>query len=140
MGYLVGGPSTCTSGCDAPNWTVDREAWEGAGGLTLGRSYVRPGPDGGQGWAGVTLGELSDGEGVIRIIGGLLPEPTQDNFHPYELSSYGLTWTGYQLFENATTWDNPNREEPAGPVGGPGKGKGPPDGKGPAEGKGPKTR
>jgi hypothetical protein len=132
IGYLVGGPSTCTSGCDAPNWTVDREAWEDAGGLTLGRSYVRPGPEGGQGWAGVTLGELAAGEGVIRVIGGLLPEPIQENFHPYGLSSYGLTWTGYQLFENATTWENPNRQEPGEPTEpGPGKGKGPPEGKGP---------
>jgi hypothetical protein len=115
VGYLVGGPSTCTAGCDAPIWTVDRAAWEDAGGLTLGRSYVRPGPEGGSGWDGVSLGELSLGDGVVRVIGGLLPEPTQDNFHPYGLSSYALTYTGYQLFENATTWANPGREEPTEP-------------------------
>jgi hypothetical protein len=147
VGYLVGGPTNCSSGCDAPNWTVEREAWEGAGGLTLGRSYVRPGPGGGQGWAGVTLGELDAGEGVIRVIGGLLPEPTAENFHPYGLSSYGLTWTGYQLFENATTWENPNRVEPTepdsgdgGPRQGPPEGKGPPDGQGPPAGRGTRNR
>jgi hypothetical protein len=105
MGFLVGGPSTCSSGCDAPIWTVDEEAWRAAGGVHLGRSYVRPGPDGGGGWGGVSLGELGLGAGVIRVIGALLPEPTQENFHPYGLSSFGLTYTGYQLFENATTWE-----------------------------------
>ncbi|MBW3621058.1 MAG: hypothetical protein KY461_12505, partial [Actinobacteria bacterium] len=109
MGFLVGGPSTCTSGCDAPIWVVHETAWEGAGGIHLGRSYVRPGPQGGAGSDGVSLGELPLGDGVVRIIGALLPEPTQDNFHPYGLSSFGLTYTGYQLFENATTWTNPTR-------------------------------
>ncbi|MBW3658070.1 MAG: hypothetical protein KY457_05490, partial [Actinobacteria bacterium] len=110
MGFLVGGPRNCRSGCDAPIWVVDEAAWTGAGGLHLGRSYVRPGPQGGKGWDGVSLGELPLGDGVVRIVGALLPEPTQDNFHPYGLSSFGLTYTGYQLFENATTWRNPGRD------------------------------
>ncbi|MBW3665787.1 MAG: hypothetical protein KY469_22090 [Actinobacteria bacterium] len=114
MGYLVGGPSTCSSGCDAPIWVVDEEAWLAAGGLHLGRSFVRPGPEGGSGWDGVSLGEVAYGDGVIRILGALLPEPTQDNFHPYGLASYGLTYTGYQLFENATTWTNEGRQDPGG--------------------------
>jgi hypothetical protein len=114
-GHLVGGPSTCSSGCDAPIHVVDPDAWEAAGGINLGRSYVRPGPSGGSGDAGVSLGELPLGDGAIRIIGALLPEPTQDNFHPYGLSSHALTYTGYQLFENATSWDNPGRVEPVDP-------------------------
>jgi hypothetical protein len=112
-GHLVGGPATCTSGCDAPISVVDPAAWEAAGGTNLGRSYVRPGPEGGTGFAGVSLGELPLGEGTVRIIGALLPEPTQDNFHPYGLSSHALTYTGYQLFENATAWANPGRTEPS---------------------------
>jgi hypothetical protein len=110
-GHLVGGPTTCSSGCDAPIHVVDPAAWEAAGGINLGRSYVRPGPEGGAGFAGVSLGELALGDGVVRIVGALLPEPTTANFHPYGLSSYALTYTGYQLFENATTWDNPGRVE-----------------------------
>jgi hypothetical protein len=108
-GHLVGGPSTCSSGCDAPISIIDPAAWQAAGGLNLGRSYVRPGPEGGDGFAGVSLGELPLGDGAIRIIGALLPEPTQDNFHPYGLSSHALTYTGYQLFENATDWENAGR-------------------------------
>jgi hypothetical protein len=112
-GHLVGGPATCSRGCDAPIHVVDPAAWESAGGTHLGRSYVRPGPDGGAGYAGVSLGELRLDAGTIRIIGALLPEPTQDNFHPYGLSSHALTYTGYQLFENATTWQNVGRTDPA---------------------------
>jgi hypothetical protein len=108
-GYLVGAPASCNSGCDAPVWVVDEDAWRDAGGQHLGRSFVRGGPDDSTGWEGVSLGELELGDGVVRIIGALLPEPTQDNFHPYGLASYGLTYTGYQLFENTTTWDNPGR-------------------------------
>jgi hypothetical protein len=114
MGYLVGAPASCNSGCDAPIWVVDEDAWTQAGGTHLGRSFVRGGPDDSTGWDGVSLGELELGEGVVRIIGALLPEPTQDNFHPYGLASYGLTYTGYQLFENTTTWDNPNRSDDGG--------------------------
>jgi hypothetical protein len=131
MGYLVGAPASCNSGCDAPIWVVDEDAWTEAGGLHLGRSFVRGGPDDSTGWDGVSLGELPVGDGVIRIVGALLPEPTQDNFHPYGLASYGLTYTGYQLFENTTTWDNPGRdadgpgeEDPEDDDGAPGKRRG----------------
>jgi len=61
---------------------VDRDAWEAAGGTNLGRSFVRPGPEGGAGQAGVSLGELPFGDGIVRIIGALLPEPTQDTSTP----------------------------------------------------------
>jgi hypothetical protein len=38
--------------------------------------------------------------GRIRIAGALLPAPTKENYHPFGLSSYALTYTGYQLIEN----------------------------------------
>ncbi|MGH2672700.1 MAG: hypothetical protein ACRDHC_06960, partial [Actinomycetota bacterium] len=53
---------------------------------------------------GTSLGELPFGNGVIRIAGALLPDPTEQNYHPYGLSSYALTYTGYQLFENLIAW------------------------------------
>lgn len=36
-----------------------------------------------------------------------LPDPTEQNFHPYGLASYALTYTGYQLVENLITWERP---------------------------------
>lgn len=34
----------------------------------------------------------------------LLPDPSEENHHPYGLASYALTHTRYQLFENLVAW------------------------------------
>jgi hypothetical protein len=44
---------------------------------------------------------------VIRIAGALLPDPSEANYHPYGLSSYALTYTGYQLVENLLAYRRP---------------------------------
>jgi hypothetical protein len=49
----------------------------------------------------------SFGAGVIRIAGALLPDPTEENYHPYGLASYALTYTGYQVFENLIAYSRP---------------------------------
>ncbi|MGH2653047.1 MAG: M14 family zinc carboxypeptidase [Actinomycetota bacterium] len=106
LGYYVGpggaGNQSCNSDrCDSPNWIVDQGAWEGAGGTTAARTLVREStapntPT----QTGVSLGEIPLGDGMIRIAGAVLPDPTEENFHPYGLFSYALTYTGYQVFEN----------------------------------------
>ncbi|MGH2778656.1 MAG: hypothetical protein ACRDJB_08390, partial [Actinomycetota bacterium] len=110
LGYYVSpagaGNSSCDSDrCDSPNWIVDQQAWQDAGGTTAGRTLVRatvsPGSDS---TTGTSLGELDFGAGRIRIAGALLPDPSEHNYHPYGLSSYALTYTGYQLFENLVNW------------------------------------
>ena len=78
-------------------WSVEREDWEAAGGRIVGTV----GSD-------VTLGELPVGDGVVRILGTLLPFPSDDYDHPYGLSNYALTWTGYELTQNLLSWTNPN--------------------------------
>lgn len=111
LGFYVSpnrrGNAICdTDRCDAPIWIVDQTAWEAAGGTTAARTFVRlaeePEADGvpAAGRVGVSLGELGVGDGRIRIAGALLPEPTEANHHPYGLSSYAVTPTGYQLLEN----------------------------------------
>lgn len=95
-----------------PQWTIARDAFDSAGGRVVGTL----------GGEDVTFGELRLGEGVIRIIGSLLPTPTQDYDHPYGLSSYGVTYTGYEVFRNMVDWTNPNGQQM-----GPGQGKGPGD-------------
>jgi hypothetical protein len=37
---------------------------------------------------GASLGELAFGRGRIRIAGALLSAPTEENYHPFGLSSY----------------------------------------------------
>jgi len=113
IGYYVGpggsGNSACDSDrCDSPNWIVDQEAWKAAGGTTAGRTLVRESSEpNSQTHTGTSVGELRFGSGVIRIAGALLPDPTEANYHPYGLSSYALTYTGYQLVENLMAYSRP---------------------------------
>ena len=110
LGYSISvsgaGNADCSvDRCDSPNWVVDDAAWTAAGGTvggrTLGRETVAPGSPT---VSGVSLGELRLGKGRVRIIGALLPDPTEANYHPFGLFSYSLTYTGYQVFENAIAY------------------------------------
>jgi hypothetical protein len=81
----------------SPAWRVQQSAWEAAGGETVGQTGSNQ----------VSLGELRLGKGVIRIVGSLLPMPTEAHYHPFGLSSYAVTYTGYQLLDNALQWRRP---------------------------------
>ncbi|HVM39263.1 MAG TPA: hypothetical protein VM618_00645, partial [Acidimicrobiia bacterium] len=79
------------------------------GGTVAARTLVRETPTPGDTSAtGTSLGELPFGDGVIRIAGALLPDPTEQNYHPFGLTSYALTYTGYQVFENLLVWQRPD--------------------------------
>lgn len=74
----------------APNWTVSTDAWSSGGGITAGTNG-----------AGRTVyGEKPMGKGTVRFLGALLPQPTEEHYHPYGLQSYAVTYTGYTLLEN----------------------------------------
>jgi hypothetical protein len=75
----------------SPIWAVDQTEWERIGGRTVGTTGAEQ----------VTLGELQLGLGTIRIVGALLPMPTEQYYHPFGLANYALTYTGYQLLKNA---------------------------------------
>jgi len=55
----------------------------------------------------VALGELASGPGRIRFVGALLPDPEERYDHPFGLSNYALTYTGWQVFENLAQWHRP---------------------------------
>jgi hypothetical protein len=57
----------------------------------------------------ISFGEIRVGAGRIRFIGGVLPMPTDEFDHPFGLASYGLTYSGYQMLQNALTWERPPR-------------------------------
>jgi len=104
----------------APQWFVDRGAFEAARGRVAGIG-VEPGPSPGVGAvpSTVTLGELPLGKGVIRVIGGLLPQPTEQYDHEAGLEPHGVTYSGYQLAMNLTSYcrpDNTRCGEPFGPA------------------------
>ena len=75
----------------SPVWTVDRSAWEKAGGKTAGTT----GND-----TRTTLGEVKIGKGRVRILGALLPNPTGAFAHPFGVSSYAVTYWGYRVVAN----------------------------------------
>jgi hypothetical protein len=74
----------------APNWTVAQEAWEAGGGTTAGTN----------GEGRTAYGEKPLGKGTVRFLGALLPQPTEEHYHPYGLQSYAVTYTGYTLLQN----------------------------------------
>jgi hypothetical protein len=86
IGYQFGSASQNS----APNWKVATAAWEAAGGRTLGTNG-----------SGKTIyGELPVGDGTVRFLGALLPDPTEAYYHPYGLQNYAVTYTGYTLLQN----------------------------------------
>jgi hypothetical protein len=85
----------------APNWRVAEAAWAAAGGYTAGTN----------GTGQTIYGELPLGEGRVRFLGALLPQPTEEYFHPYGLQNYAVTYTGYTLLQNMLIWDNPAQTE-----------------------------
>lgn len=89
IGYAFGGADN-----SAPNWRVDTAAWEAAGGVTAGTT------------SGQTIyGEAPLGEGTVRILGALLPDPTEEFYHPFGLQDYAVTYTGYTLLQNMINTD-----------------------------------
>ena len=92
VGYKIDNTFSSTlSTVHSPVWTVDRSAWEKAGGKTAGTT----GNDN-----RTTLGEVKIGKGRVRILGALLPNPTGAFAHPFGVSNYAVTYWGYRVLAN----------------------------------------
>jgi hypothetical protein len=106
IGYSINTPD----GGDAstlPQHGVDPAAWADAGGRVVGLT--------GDGNSGdVTLGEVPLGAGRVRVLGSLLPVPTQEFDHPFGLASYSITPVAYELLKNLLSFSAPNRTAPSG--------------------------
>jgi hypothetical protein len=97
IGYAISPEDVDAQLSSSPVWAVDQTTWEGIGGRTAGTTSADQ----------VTLGELSLGQGVVRVIGALLPMPTEQYYHPFGLASYAVTYSGYQVLQNALQWERP---------------------------------
>jgi hypothetical protein len=104
IGMDIGDRSSCSgSTCTAPIWTVGQPAWTTAGGRTVGQTTN----------GRTAYGELTLGQGRVRIIGAVLPMPTESclgsatNCHPFGLADYAVTYSGYQVLKNALQWAGP---------------------------------
>jgi hypothetical protein len=96
LGYGIGDDAS-------PMTVVDRSAWEGAGGKTVATTGNNSGESDEE--TTTSIGELKLGGGLIRIVGGALPTPTEENDHRYGLRDYALTYTGLFVMENALKHD-----------------------------------
>jgi hypothetical protein len=127
LGFDIGSRQSCSgqppatgpaTQCTSPVWTVLQSAWEtplmGANSRTVGQinnnfPACSPTPCTAEPGRGnrAGFGELSLGCGRVRIIGALLPMPTERYYHPFGLANYAVTYSGYQAFKNLLQWNRP---------------------------------
>jgi hypothetical protein len=110
---LVGAPSQTyyevmlgyPSRVSAPNYGVERTAWEAAGGTTV----ATVGDQGAQDSPNTALGTLARGKGRITVFGAILPQAVEqlgdvETPHPHGLASYAVTITGGQVLDNVLAY------------------------------------
>ncbi|HUR24530.1 MAG TPA: DUF4350 domain-containing protein [Candidatus Thermoplasmatota archaeon] len=88
----------------APNWSIDAAKYAALGGEVAGIECGTPqlfDPCAGN---GVALGKVGLGAGRIQFIGALLPDPTEEFYHPYGLDAYATTYSGNQILRNLLLW------------------------------------
>lgn len=86
----------CVPGCGRMT-IVKQRAFRKAKGRVAGTTGERQ----------VSVGQLKLGRGLIRIVGGALPMPTEKNDHRYGLRDYAMTYTGLYIMENSIKHDAP---------------------------------
>jgi hypothetical protein len=98
LGYEIGNEAS-------PMTVVEPAAWAKAKGAVVGTTTGSTGE--GTATDQVSVGEVKVGKGQIRIIGGALPMPTEENDHRYGLRNYAMTYTGLFMMENSIVHDVP---------------------------------
>ncbi|HEX8648924.1 MAG TPA: M14 family zinc carboxypeptidase [Thermoleophilaceae bacterium] len=105
LGYEIGNNAS-------PMTVVGRTAWEAAGGKTVATTGNNAGTS--DDAVNASIGELKLGKGLIRILGGALPTPTEENDHRYGLRDYAPTYSGLYVLENSLRHDVPELGRDAG--------------------------
>ncbi len=91
---------------EAPHHGVVGDAWQAAGGTTVGTTVE----------SGMTnLGELPVGDGRVAIYGAILPTQTEENPHVYGLANYAVTVNGGSVLHNMLEHRAPNATAPGAP-------------------------
>ena len=83
---------------NSPVWFVQKSA------LTAGQGASNPVGTTGS-FENVSLGEVKYKGGTIRWTGALLPDPSEKFDHPFGLSNYAITYSGYQVIKNLLTYE-----------------------------------
>lgn len=98
IGYGIGGTAS-------PMTVVSQAAWDAAGGHTVGTTNDATTNNVTE--TDTSVGELALGDGFIRVMGGGLGFPTEQNDHRYGLKDYSLTYSGLFILENSIVHDHP---------------------------------
>ena len=93
IGFAIQTPGD-SDAFESPVWYVDDTAFTEAKGDAVATTNDT---------AKVSYGEIKHGKGRIRILGALLPMPTDEFDHPFGLANYSVTYSGYQLVKNMLT-------------------------------------
>lgn len=101
-----------TSGA-SPNWGIDPDQFAALEGSSVA-GLVCPGSSLSQNCQGrnIGLGYVDLGEGRISFMGAILPDPTEEFYHPYGLDNYATTFSGNQIVRNMLGWDEVFAEPP----------------------------
>jgi hypothetical protein len=133
IGYAIQDPDTGDGASTSRQFDIDQIEFEKAGGRVVGASTdaaAGPEADAHPVPTRSMFGEIPMGEGQIRLLGALLPQPSTEYDHPLGLEPYAVTYTGYIVFCNliGCTYESrqrtaaqelPNEPAPPGPVIGP---------------------
>ncbi|HWC13906.1 MAG TPA: M14 family zinc carboxypeptidase [Actinomycetota bacterium] len=96
IGYSIQNPNGGRADT-SPVWSIPQKVWGKAWG-----KQVAVGTTGDR--TKVTYGEIAFKGGRIRIIGAVLPMPTDAYDNPFGVADYGVTYAGYQMLKNLLTW------------------------------------
>ncbi|CAA9504888.1 MAG: hypothetical protein AVDCRST_MAG30-2140 [uncultured Solirubrobacteraceae bacterium] len=99
VGYSIQN-ATGGDASQARQFDIDRKAFEAAGGRVAATSTNSSPRSTAPVYTRVAMGEIPMDKGQIRVVAGLLPQPTDQFDHPFGLSPHGLTYTGYIIVCN----------------------------------------
>ena len=88
------------TGCSAPGSGAAASSIPTAADGRVNVVAARPDSAATNGTGRTAYGEVALGQGKIRFLGALLPDPTEEFDHRYGLQNYAVTYTGYTLLEN----------------------------------------
>jgi hypothetical protein len=100
LGFSIQNQATGADSSQSRQYDIDKAKFVEAGGRVAGTSVDSGDRDAVPVYDRVTLGEIKLGKGQIRVVGGLLPQPTEEFDHTLGLEPYAVTYTGYILVCN----------------------------------------
>ncbi|HYN36023.1 MAG TPA: hypothetical protein VEV82_03510 [Actinomycetota bacterium] len=81
---------------NSPVWFVEAAEVDAAGGEVVGTTSD---------FTNASLGEINHKGGVVRWVGGVLPDPSEKFDHPFGIANYAPTYSGYQIIQNLLTYE-----------------------------------